>query len=207
MINNKKSFFWISYADLMTSLFFIMLVLFVLTVIAMHNKEKATREEIDRIHSIENSIKAIDPRYFTYDSVYKKHTLNIDVQFNTYSFSMNDIRDKQAALIAAGNSIKNFMDTVQRKNPGTQYLLVIEGQTSRDYYWRDEYHNNDVLSYQRARALKNFWENNGVRFGSECEVIVGGSGQDGVLRFKPDNRYNFKNQRFSIHIIPKPGSF
>jgi hypothetical protein len=41
---NKKSLFWTSYSDLMTSLFFTMLVLFVVVVVAMG---KANREAIE----------------------------------------------------------------------------------------------------------------------------------------------------------------
>ncbi len=40
MSKNNKDYFWLSYADLMTSLFFIMLVLFVLVFSIMHKKEK-----------------------------------------------------------------------------------------------------------------------------------------------------------------------
>ena len=36
--NKKESFFWTSYSDLMTSLFFVMMLLFVLTIVLLHNK-------------------------------------------------------------------------------------------------------------------------------------------------------------------------
>ena len=59
---NKKSLFWTSYSDLMTSLFFTLLVLFVVAIIAMGQALKkandlqiATQAEIDKIHNIENS--------------------------------------------------------------------------------------------------------------------------------------------------------
>ncbi len=38
MAIKKESFFWTSYSDLMTSLFFVMLVLFVLTVVLLNKK-------------------------------------------------------------------------------------------------------------------------------------------------------------------------
>ena len=41
--------------------------------------------------------------------------------------------------------------------------------------------------------------------GLPCEVIISGSGQSSKFRVKPDNAKNKKNQRFVIHIIPKPG--
>ena len=46
---NKKSFFWASYADLMSSLFFIMLVLFVLTVVMLQKARQATEAELEKI--------------------------------------------------------------------------------------------------------------------------------------------------------------
>ena len=39
----------------------------------------------------------------------------------------------------------------------------------------------------------------------ECELIISGSGQSGSLRVEPDVKGNSANQRFLIHIIPKPG--
>ena len=44
---SKKSFFWASYADLMTSLFFIMLTLFVLTIVMLKRQSEATETELN----------------------------------------------------------------------------------------------------------------------------------------------------------------
>ena len=46
----KESFFWISYSDLMTSLFFILLVLFVLSSTGLYMSEQATRKQLDKIN-------------------------------------------------------------------------------------------------------------------------------------------------------------
>lgn len=63
---NKKSLFWTSYSDLMTSLFFTLLVLFVVAIIAMGRALKkandlqiATQAEIDKIHNIEIAYKIL----------------------------------------------------------------------------------------------------------------------------------------------------
>ena len=57
----KESFFWTSFSDLMTSLFFIMLVLFVLTVALLHkrmveieNERIATQVQLDKIKEIDH---------------------------------------------------------------------------------------------------------------------------------------------------------
>lgn len=218
----KESYFWTSFSDLMTSLFFIMLVLFVLTIALLHkrmvdieNERKATQNQLDKIKEIEESIKNINDNYFEYDSHFKRHTLkNISVRFNSYSFNISDIdTEQQKRLLNVGMSIKSFVDSAIVKNPNVKYLLIIEGQSSKDDYYRDEYHNNDVLSYQRALALFQFWNKNSIKFNPEfCEAIISGSGQNSSFRIKPeqiviggDLKGNPANQRFVIHIIPKPG--
>lgn len=205
---NRKSFFWASYADLMTSLFFIMLVLFVLTVIMLQKEiqkseasRKATETELNKIREIQNAISNISPDYFAYNSTYKKHVLKIDVEFQKDSYDIKDILEgTRQNLIKAGNEIKNFISDAVANNPGTQYLLIIEGQASRDR--ASDVHNYN-LSYQRAFALWKFWQEYGIHFNpSQCEVIIAGSGTEGVPRDKTNEE---KNQRFLIHILPKPG--
>ena len=205
---NKRSFFWASYADLMSSLFFIMLVLFVLTIVMLQKQmieieemRKATEAEINKIKEIQNAISNIDSTYFAYNAEHKKHILKIDVGFQTNSADITDIElETRHQLLNAGKAINQFIkDACQKYN--AQYLLIIEGQASKDNFIR-----NNELSYERALALVNYWKNNGVLFNSEqCEVIISGSGQDGTLRIQPDVAGNVKNQRFLIHILPKPG--
>lgn len=205
----RESNFWTSYSDLMTSLFFVMLVLFVLTITLLHKKIVATQEQLDKIDEIQNSIQNINKEYFEYDPKYKRHTLkNITVSFNQNSFNINDIPQKeQKILIQVGKSIENFVDSAVIKIPGVKYLMIIEGQSSKDNYHTNAYFNNDVLSFQRALSLLRFWKINGVNIDPEyCEAIVSGSGQNSPFRVQPDNQYNRANQRFVIHIIPKPGN-
>jgi len=205
MAKKRESYFWTSYSDLMTSLFFVMLVLFVLASAMLKNKidevkrdKEATEKEITKIREIEESIEAIDPQYFEYNSTHKKHILKINVQFQKNSHNISDIpAEQQAELIKAGESISSFLNA---SSDDVRYLLIIEGQSSKDFY-----PGNDVLSYNRANALKHFWQKHNIDFGNKCEVIVSGSGQDGVMRSLPDDAWNEKNQRFLIHIIPKPG--
>ena len=198
---SKRSFFWASYADLMSSLFFIMLVLFVLTVVMLQKQVKATEAEMNKIKEIQNAISNIDSTYFAYNAEHKKHILKIGVGFQTNSADITDIsEDTRQQLLNAGKAINRFIEEACKKY-NAQYLLIIEGQASKDDYVR-----NNELSYERALALVNYWKSNGVYFNPEqCEVIVSGSGQDGTLRIQPDVAGNVKNQRFLIHILPKPG--
>jgi flagellar motor protein MotB len=206
----KESFFWTSYSDLMTSLFFVMLVLFVLTIVLLHNKmneieneRKTTQAQLDKIKEIEESVKNINSQYFEYDSLFKRHTLkDISVSFQTGSSNIGDIPQGELnRLLSAGRSIKSFVNMVAAENPAVKYLLIVEGQSSRDNYAR-----NYELSYERALALIRYWSNNDILFDADhCEVIISGSGQESPFRVQPDNGSNKKNQRFVIHIVPKPG--
>ena len=109
----KRDFFWLSYSDLMTSLFFVMLVLFVL-VYTMQNKmigelgEKG--RELDRIKEIEKTVNNIDTAFFKYDAENKKHILNMQFLFPKGSYDILKILpDKRADLLKAGNVIKQLI--------------------------------------------------------------------------------------------------
>lgn len=208
--NKKESFFWTSYSDLMTSLFFVMLTLFVLAIALLHRevvqigKERdATKEELAKINEIRDAIQSIDSRYFQYDPVYKKHILKTKVKFQVGSHDINNLDDAtKAELLAARDAIKKFLDELIAKDGTASYLLVIEGQASKDNYTL-----NNQLSYDRALALFKFWfpdqkETTLQFYNLPCEVVIAGAGcMDG----KPKEARNEDNQRFLIQIMPKPG--
>lgn len=200
---NKKDFFWLSYSDLMTSLFFVMLVLFVL-VYSMQSsiiKDLATaKEELDRIREIEKAVNNIDKRFFIYNDDTKKHILAVRFLFPTGSSNINQIiPNKKPELIDAGKAIKELiLKFPQEEN--IKYLVVVEGQASKD-----NWNGNDKLSYDRAQSLINLWENSqiGLEKLKNCELVIAGSGEKGIPRTQPD--VPPANQRFLITIIPKIG--
>lgn len=199
----KRDFFWLSYSDLMTSLFFVMLVLFVL-VYTMQNKmigelgEKG--RELDRIKEIEKTVNNIDTAYFKYDAENKKHILNMQFLFPKGSSDISKIvPDKRADLLKAGDVIKQLILKYPEEE-NIKYLIVVEGQASKDNWV-----GNDDLSYHRAQSLIKFWEQNNVGLDKlkNCEIIVAGSGEKGIPRTQPD--IGNANQRFLITIVPKIG--
>lgn len=228
MRKNRESgdgnFFWMSYSDLMTSLFFIMFVLFII-VFAMQNnfikqlerkqmelerkqiefsKQKdelvAKSEELDRIREIEKSISNIDERYFKYDPMHKKHILNMEFSFPTGNADINNIfPDKRMDLLEAGAVIKKLILSFPQEQ-NIKYFIVVEGQASKD-----SWAGNNVLSYNRAESLINHWKQNNVGLDQlkNCEIVIAGSGEGGVPRVVPDS--SIKNQRFLITIVPKIG--
>lgn len=218
MGKRKNNLFWLSYSDLMTSLFFVMLILFILVFVIMQNKTNALEKIVDtleetqdslrvalqeynKINEIRKSLENIDNNYFSYSQEYKKHILNIQVRFQNNSADMLDMSlTTRKQIRDAGRSLENLMQTLPQED-NVRYLLVIEGQASKD-----NAEINDELSYNRAIALRDFWFGEKPNLNNvlpNCEVIIAGSGQYGVPREKPD--IPPANQRFLITIIPKIG--
>lgn len=206
----KRDFFWLSYSDLMTSLFFVMLVLFVL-VYTMQNKMigelKAKAVELDQIHRIQEALQKLDKRYFVFDPRNKRYKLNIDVTFKGNSHSILDISpNKRSQLLKAGDNIFYLMRVLTAKNPNVNYLLVIEGNTQRT---SNNFQNiPDVgyrLSYNRSLSLVNYWQQSGINFRSfnNCEILIAGSGYFGKSREINEG----ENRKFTIQITPKIGNF
>lgn len=201
MAQKKESFFWTSYSDLMTSLFFVMLVLFILVIVLLHKRMEATEDQLKEIKKVEQSTKDLSQEYFQYRPDYKKYVLTIRVRYPAGKSNLQDIvsSDKQSQLqqlAKAGREIQSFL----KSHSENQYILIIEGQASKDNYLY-----NYELSYQRALALMRYWiEDSNITFGDNCEILISGSG-DGKLdthsmRETGDER---ENQRFLIHLLPK----
>ncbi len=211
MSKKEKSLFWASYADLMTSLFFVMLVLFIGVIIVLNEerieiktKYETSEKEKKVLQEINDATKNIDSTYFSYIEEYKKHKLRIEVNFRINDSEIENLPvSTKEQLKEAGIKLKGFVEETTHKNPSIQYLLIIEGQASR----LGEEYINYPLSYQRAYGLKKFWEENGIQFTADnCEVLICGSGdgkQSGTGLMRESNEK--LNQRFLIHILPKPG--
>jgi len=199
MKGKSSSFFWPSFTDLMTSLFFIMLVLYVLTFIKLKIQQQATEEQLNKIKEIQSAVKELDTTYFTYQQEYKRFSLKRQIQFST---GKSDIRENDTPYLSeVGKSIQNLILRLKSKyqHENIKYLIVIEGMASNDGY---PY--NDYLSYQRALSLYKFWKDNNIEFDPNfCELQIAGSGTGGIGRYAGKDEY--KNQRFLIQIVPKIG--
>ena len=93
-MKNKVNFFWPSFTDLMTSLFFIMLVLYVLTYLKLSTTIKLQKEKLAIIEAVEENLKPLknDKVLFTYEEEYKRFKLAFDVKFNKdkYAVGLDD---------------------------------------------------------------------------------------------------------------------
>lgn len=230
--------FWPSYVDIMTTLFAITLVLFAVSYSRFKIKERELEllvNEYEDIINVYSTVSSIDStKYFDYNAQYLKHLFTIDVEYQQKEYRIDklslDITNQQEAdkkrdsVIAAGKVIRNTilkLENYDTNNNNIKFLVVIEGQSSRIPYNIDEYHNNYTLSYLRAQFLNIFWKENGIDLASipRCELIISGSGEDGVPRVVPSipspstkeeldawNKEESRNQRFLIHIVPVIGN-
>ncbi|MEL6942225.1 MAG: hypothetical protein AAFO82_06115 [Bacteroidota bacterium] len=196
---NREGLFWASYTDLMTSLFFVMLVLYVLTYVLLEKQKVKIQADADRYQQILNVEKAVqnleENGDFEYEEEYKRLILTRQIQFETNSYRIppND----RWYLKKVGREIR---DLVNQKVDSSEvrYLIIIEGMSSKD---NAQVEFNYDLSYKRAYELYEFWTDYaGIEFDPKTsEIIIAGSGVGGVGRSKIER----KNQRFLIQIIPK----
>lgn len=202
-MSKQAKIFWTSYSDLMTSLFFIMLVLLVLTIAMMKRQQKATEEQLKRIVEIQNSVKELDTVYFEYQEQYKRYKLKIDVNFEGNSSNITDIPIAlRKDLLNAGKRIYSKMKTLSAENKDVNYLLIIEGNAQK--YQNNYIKNPDagyILSYNRSLSLVNYWKKNDLNFQTfeNCEILIVGSGYFSKSRATNEN----ENRKFTIQITPK----
>lgn len=193
------SFFWASFTDLMISLFFIMLVLYVLTFVRLKTQQQVTETQLNKMREIQAAVKELPQEYFTYQSEFKRFSLNKQIQFPKGKTEITD--NYRDYLLNVGKSVEELISKLKSKyqNENIKYLIVIEGMASVDGYPL-----NDELSYQRALALARLWKQNNIIFDPKfCELQIAGSGTGGIGRFTGNEEY--KNQRFLIQIVPKIG--
>lgn len=250
MDGKNNGSFWPSYVDIMTTLFAITLILFVVSFARFKIKETELKhsndilqtlvDEYENIITVYSTVSKIDStEYFGYNEQYLKHLFTVDVEFQTEEFHINRLKlDKTDAvaanqirqdIIAAGNLVKSTIQSLEQSDSvasNIKFLVVIEGQSSKIKFDEGPWKNNYTLSYLRAQYLNEFWKENGIDIDAipRCELIIAGSGEQGVPRNIPNERelhrlypnqqeYQKKwneiemgNQRFLIHIVPIIGN-
>jgi len=224
-----KDFFWTSYVDLMTTLFAVVLVLFVLSYYNL-NKKKKELEDLVKIKTEEaailNKVKSnfkifeTEPDIFYFDTVYNRIQLKFQINFKTgyqfYHINEQDINGNfsqtKSNLDALGNKIKSIIDTFKRQkdtDPAMKdisYLMVISGSASR--LKGDDEYQSSILSYNRALFLYKYWkENLGIDFDSPqyheiIELQISGVGFGGIGRFNiPYNVNNVNEEKKNQRFV------
>ncbi|MCB0752206.1 MAG: hypothetical protein KDC52_12085, partial [Ignavibacteriae bacterium] len=84
MKKKNGEFFWVSFSDLMTSLFFVVLVLYVLTYIMLKREQDKLQSTVENLEQklevydlVEKNLKPLkdDSQLFRYEEKYKRFTL------------------------------------------------------------------------------------------------------------------------------------
>lgn len=208
-MDNKKSnnFFWPSYVDLMTSLFAITLVLFVISYITLkreRDKFEVMAKEYAKILRIQKQVKQLESKGFTYDSTYQRYLVQELTGQEIFMPKMSVIKsDFVGPALKAGKNIKELLESFENDDK-TRFLILVEGNTAntipKTYPEHSDY--GYKLSFERALALVSLWRENGIIFDSKkAEIVISGSGFSGVGREEGINERN--NKRFLIQIIPK----
>lgn len=235
MDEKRKDFFWPSYVDLMTALFAIVLVLFVLTYFKLNKVITSIKERTELLTKdsiLLSNLKAnlklfeTDKDIFLYDTVYNRIQLAFDIKYKMgyqyYQINSNDIESNYnlttEKLDSLGIKLVRIISKFQYQKStdasmkDISYLMVISGSASS---WGDEYENY-LLSYKRALSLYKYWKQNlnidfdSPKYHNIIELQIAGIGIGGVGRYNYPYRSNNnleekKNQRFIIYITPKIG--
>lgn len=210
--DNSTVSFWLSYSDLMTSLFFIMLVLFVVCMAKMNSdvdKANAEKEQLERILRLDEQFKGLnESKELQYDKERKMFVAKDFVGVEIFNPNSADIKPEFIEDVdRVGQELQDVVKRLHTSSPGVAFQLVIEGNAAIDYKHMiaGTYNPDNVdmyrLSYDRALALYLRWQSNGIDLRKyNAEVIIAGSGFNGANR-DPNNEAN--NKRFIIQIIPK----
>lgn len=225
MAKKNNDSFWTSYSDLMTSLFFVMLVLFIVCLVKVNGINQALKDvnkdanakidEYERLLQLEKQFEVLtNATTLEYDKD-KKMFYAKDFQEKELFAPFTGANMEQATTIKSeylpivdtvGNDLIKILEQLN-SNKKFSYQLVIEGNAAIP--WQQLYNSNYdpdnvnmyVLSYRRALALYNQWRNNGLNFRQyNTEIIIAGSGFNGNNRDRIIEDYN---KRFVIQIIPK----
>lgn len=209
----KNDFFWPSYVDLMTNLFAIMLVLFVVSffLFSKRNGElKVRQKQYERIMQLQAQFKSLsDNELLRYDEAHRIFVVQAFEGKELFAPNDTTILPSYRDLVRrVGEKLDTMLTTV---SDHFNYLMVIEGYSAnmvinRDTHemeWGPDRGFNYRLSYDRAKALYNYWRTScsiDLRKHPNVEVLLCGSGLNGIHR---DPRIEMNNKRFVVQIIPR----
>jgi len=226
---NSDDNFWPSYVDLLTSLFFIVLLLFAMSFVLFKKQEaelKASAAEAQRLKEIRQNLNVLlgDTVFFIPRPEYKRYELATDVEFVkakeefneddllNYKSTVHDLRETGEKLMTIVSNLKVKKEKDENYKD-VSYLMVIEGRASNLSPEKNKikanFDFNYHLSYMRAFNLFQFWKEQGYDFSSEnlqdiIDLQISGNGLGGVGRYSTEEEH--RNQSFIIQILPKLGT-
>lgn len=206
-MSKRESFFWTSYSDLMTSLFFVMLVLFVLAIAVLHNSLVKTEGElgdVKRLLQIDEQFQPlVQSGSFAYSETSRKFVAKDFLGIEIFNPNESEILPQYVnSVVSIGREIETLLKTLSENNPDFSYLMILEGNVANTFDHSISVDNNNGYkkSYERALAVYQLWHKNGIDLRKyNTEVQICGSGFNGIDRDKIEDY----NKRFTIQILPK----
>jgi len=207
MKKKNGDIFWMSFSDLMTSLFFVVLVLYVLTYVMLkkeQNKLEIENEKLIQILQLEKQFKPLqNDEDFIYLPNCKKYISRELSEIEI--FEPNEITIKEqykTSTIKVGQKLESLLKDLNKANSNFSYLIIIEGNMANS--WDRKFNENSsygyTTSYKRALAVYNLWDENNIDLRKyNSEILISGSGFNGLCRDEIEEN----NKRFSIQIVPK----
>lgn len=196
-------------------------------------------EQLEAIKRIEKSVTAMmdDKTLFRYEPDFRRYTLTREVRFKGGAWNLRapalalTNANDTTYLEKAGRKMRAIVDDLLLKKQSdpalkeVSYVLAIVGNASNlykdpyhpayDKYAYTDYENwSYILSYQRAKALYDFWKRKEIvdfddaKYHDVVELVIAGNGLGGIGRYNSDSteyQKEYYNQRFLIQIIPKVG--
>jgi hypothetical protein len=230
-MKQSKDYFWASYLDLMTSLFAVMLVLFVLSYKMFLDKNKHNESELKDLAAqkakleaqiaksklvvkIENALLLFaNANYFKLDNC---NRTTLKTNENLFLSNEDKIIEKhKPSLENAGRELKQKIDTIISLDKSVEYVIFIEGTAALNLNTGNKGDSVDIfnLSYRRSLALLDLWRNVGIittektpSNNNRYRYLL--SGQEvlvagsGYFGYCPDSNED-NNKRFVVQIIPK----
>ena len=235
--NGEDHNFWQNYTDLMAGFLIVFIITSLLAyvgyksfvdIFTVNSNGEVTVRDVIVNHKLYKKIREFQivskelgnkSKYFKYNNEFRRFECSIDVQFVSGQAIIEDqyIDD----LIAAGHELDSLVSFYQNKADNIAFKIIIDGRAANnlsatvnggrpwvkdDAMWKDM----EVKSYERARAVRDLWEANGIFNAdsnhSNIDVVISGSGFGGTGRYRQQRGsnvdYEARNKTFIIQIIP-----
>lgn len=205
--NKFANSFWVGYSDLMTSLFFVFLVLATTLALAFRaqaQEGEAARKELERIRAIADVSSRLSDRDFLYNDVCNRFELKYEFEFQPGQAVIPS--SAQVRLLQAGRAIDTFLRNTP-KDSDVRFKIIVEGRAARyipdNGRNADPYNQTKALSYRRALAVWDLWKANEINLNTSIsEFFISGSGFEGECRYPMTLAEEGKNKRIIVQIIP-----
>lgn len=212
-MTDKGSFFWQSYLDFMTSLFAVMLILFLVYYVDNYKKNEKLDERLREVEKKEREIKKLKEQLVAKDALLKLQKEKLDKQM----YVMRELKNKASEYFDYDSKYQRFIlkrdvqfKTSKYEIPEKDYDYLIEVgkkieeliKEIREEYFKDQKvivmvliegmasnlppgldDFNYELSYKRAYSLVKFWKKRKILNDPDVDLQIAGSGTGGLGRY------------------------